>query len=262
MMIDPVALSLFGWDIHWYGLLWVIGFFVARFAAVRLGPQLLGETDFGPQRIADLCLYCLLGTFIGARLGYVLIYGFDKLIDNPLWLFAVNQGGMSFHGGFLGIVGVLLWQAQRSKLPVLRLSDVVSIGAPLGLACGRLGNFINGELWGRPTELPWGMVFTAADELPRHPSQLYELVGEGLLLFALLAVVTKLRPPVGLVSALFIGGYGVARFVVEFFREPDAHMGYYWLDLTAGQLLSLPMVIVGAVFAAWVLRRSRSSTSD
>lgn len=261
-MIDPVALSLFGIKIHWYGLLWIVGFLLAQFAAVRLGPKLVAPTEFSQQQISDLCLWCLLAAVVGGRIGYVFIYGFDQFVKDPLWLVKIHTGGLAFHGALVAIIAVLIWQAKRHKVALLGLSDVIALGGPLALACGRFGNFVNGELWGRPTELPWGLVFANADALPRHPSQLYEMATEGILLFIILAVVAQRKPPRGLISALFLAGYGLFRFGVEFFREADAHMGYYFLDLTAGQLLCVPMILGGGICAAYVLLRRGPSPSN
>ena len=251
-MIDPVAFSIFGLQIHWYGLLWIIGFFLARYVAVKFGKRILGKKNYSVQRVKDLCYFSLLGAIIGGRLGYVFIYGLDRLSEDFWWLFKLNQGGMSFHGGLIGVITAIYLYARFTKVNVVRYADVISLCAPIGLACGRFGNFINGELWGRATTMPWGIVFPQADDQARHPSQLYEMLGEGILLFMLLEYVSRKKPIPGLISALFVGGYGLARFLVEYFREADAHMGYYWLNLSAGQLLSLPMIIVGAGVSFYV----------
>lgn len=261
-MIDPIAISLFGLDIHWYGLLWVAGYLLARHAAMRLGPPLIDREGYGARQIDDLCLWVLAGAFIGGRVGYVLIYGLDRFLAEPLWLLRINEGGMSFHGGLIGAMAVLLWQARRHGLELLRVGDVICLVSPLALACGRLGNFINGELWGKPTDLPWGMVFPAADGQARHPSQLYELFAEGLLLFALLWLLARSRPAPGVIAAAFLAGYGVARFLVEFVREPDAHIGHLAGGLSAGQWLSVPMIAAGAAVLAFALARSRAGAGD
>ncbi|MBF2734909.1 MAG: prolipoprotein diacylglyceryl transferase [Betaproteobacteria bacterium AqS2] len=243
---DPVAASFFGFAIHWYGVLWFAA--ALQFMAVtsRFAPRLL--RDPRSRRVHDNILAAaLLGSLVGGRLGYALIYGWDVLRADPLWLFAIWEGGMSFHGGVAGMALACWLLARFAGEPVLRLADLFAVGAPLGLALGRFGNFINGELWGRPTGLPWGMVFPAAgDGLARHPSQLYELLAEGPLLFALLLAVVfwrGARP--GHVAAAFLAGYAVIRFWVEFLREPDAHMGLY-AGLSAGQLLSLPLLAAAA----------------
>ena len=250
---DPVAASFFGFDIHWYGVLWFAAALQFMAVASRCAPWLL--SDPRNKRVHDnLLLAALLGSLVGGRLGYALIYGWDVLRADPGWVFAIWEGGMSFHGGLAGMALACWLLARFADEPVLRLADLFAVGAPLGLALGRLGNFINGELWGRPTSLPWGMVFPAAgDGLPRHPSQLYELAAEGPLLFALLIALARwegTRP--GYVAAAFLLGYAVLRFGVEFLREPDAHMGLY-AGLSAGQLLCLPMLLAGAA----VLRAAR-----
>lgn len=252
-MIDPIAINLFGLDIYWYGLLWIAGFYLARYGAMKLGTNLLDQGRKNRELIDGLLFYALVGALLGGRLGYVLIYGLDQLKHDPWWIFKIQQGGMSFHGGLLGVVLAVLWFAHAKKLSLLRLADVLSLAAPLGLACGRVGNFINGELWGRITDVPWAVVFPNAGPHPRHPSQLYEMLMEGLLLFWFLAMISKRKPQPGIVFSLFLLGYGTSRFLVEFFREPDAHMGYYWLDLTAGQLLSLPMIVIGLGVLCWLL---------
>jgi phosphatidylglycerol:prolipoprotein diacylglycerol transferase len=199
----------------------------------------------------DLFFGCVVGVILGGRLGYVLFYKPGYYLLQPLEALALWQGGMSFHGGFLGVLAAMLFVARRHRLAWLDIMDFLAPLVPLGIAAGRLGNFINGELWGRVTEVSWGMVFRGAGSLPRHPSQLYEMALEGVALFALLWWFSARPRPRGQVSALFLVGYGVARFACEFAREPDAFLGTLALGLTMGQWLSLPMILAGIALFAW-----------
>lgn len=251
---DPIALSLFGLEIRWYGLLWLLAAAQFAYVARRYAPRLLGQPlDAGLRD--DLLFAVMAGSLLGGRLGYALFYGWDQALRDALWILRFWEGGMSFHGGLAGVLLACWWVARRKRIPILRLGDVFALGVPLGLGLGRLGNFINGELWGRPTELAWGMVFPAADTQPRHPSQLYELIAEGPLLFVLLLLVLR-RPHVrpGEVGAAFLLGYGALRFGLEFLREPDAHLGLLLGGLSAGQLLCLPMLAAGGVVLYYARR--------
>jgi phosphatidylglycerol:prolipoprotein diacylglycerol transferase len=251
---DPVALQLGPLAIHWYGLMYLAGFM----AFLWLGRKRIAAMPRPPidaKQLDDLLFYGVLGVILGGRLGYVLFYKFSYYIDHPLDIFALWQGGMSFHGGFLGVLAALVWFAHRNRLRWLQLTDFIAPLVPPGLAFGRLGNFINGELWGRPSDMPWAMVFPNIDDLPRHPSQLYEFALEGVALFALLWWYAKKPRPVGALSGLFLIGYGGFRVLVEFTREPDAHLGLLSLGMSMGQWLSLPMVIVGIL----LLRHSRAA---
>ncbi len=244
--IDPVALQLGPLQIHWYGLMYLIGFAgawaLASFRAPRQNPP------WSSQEVSDLIFYAALGVLIGGRVGYMLFYNFPDWVAHPLEVFKVWQGGMSFHGGFIGVTLSLWFLARKYKQRFSTVSDFVAPLVPLGLAVGRLGNFINGELWGRETSVAWGMIFPGAGPLPRHPSQLYESLLEGVLLFMIMWFFSAKPRPRAAVSGLFIMSYGFLRFCVEFFREPDAHLGFVGLGyLTMGQLLSLPMIAVGAV---------------
>lgn len=255
--IDPVAFSVGPLSVRWYGLMYVFGFLAAwllgrRRAARR--KQLDGP--FTPQQFDDILVWSLVGVIVGARLGYVLFYKLPFYLDNPLDVLSVWQGGMSFHGGLIGVILAQWLAGRRHKAGFLRTMDFIAPLVPPGLFFGRLGNFINAELWGRPTDLPWGMVFPGpqAGPLPRHPSQLYEAGLEGVALFLILWIYSA-RPRrtkrAGAVSGLFLIGYGCFRFTVEFAREPDAHLGYLaggWL--TMGMLLCLPMLALG-VFLLW-----------
>ena len=245
-VLDPVAFSVFGLKIHWYGLMWVAG--IGQFFIVTrsLGQGLIGKAPVA--RVVDNLLFAVtLGGIVGGRLGYVLFYGLERLAEDPLWAFRIWEGGMSFHGGLVGVT-VGLYAASRVERDVgfLRLGDLAALGTPLGLGFGRLGNLVNVELWGRPSDLPWAVTHPVTGDVSRHPSQIYEMLGEGVLLFVVLLCISRIRPLApGLLSAAFLTGYSVIRFALEFFREPDAHIGYLALDLTAGQWLSLPMFLAG-----------------
>jgi phosphatidylglycerol:prolipoprotein diacylglycerol transferase len=244
--IDPVAVSLGPLAIHWYGLMYLLGFGLAwLYARWRVKHLHLAWTT---EQIGDLIFFAAIGAVIGGRIGYMVFYGTTDLIQNPLSLFKIWQGGMSFHGGLLGVLAAMLYFGRSRHKPFWTVTDFIAPLVPLGLATGRIGNFINGELWGRPTTMPWGMIFPEADEQPRHPSQLYECGLEGLFLFGLLWWYTRKPRPVGAPSAVFLIGYALCRFSVEFFRQPDLQLGFIALDwLTMGQLLTIPMLIAGLV---------------
>ena len=254
--IDPVAFELGPVVIRWYALAYLAGFvggwrYCVYLARRQPGPPSAGDID-------DLLTWVVIGTILGGRLGYVLFYNPAHFLENPSQILAVWQGGMSFHGGLLGVVLAIAWFARARRIPALVLGDVVAPAVPIGLFFGRIANFINGELYGRPTELPWGMVFPAADAQPRHPSQLYEAALEGLLLFVVLAAMARrpgLRARTGLLTGVFLAGYGAARFLVEFTRAPDPQLSglVEAIHLSMGQLLSLPMLAVGI----WLIVRAR-----
>ena len=252
--IDPIALQLGPLKIHWYGLMYLVGF--ACFWA--LGRLRARRSDFviKPDEVSDLLFYGAMGVVIGGRLGYVFFYAFDDLLRDPLYLFRIWEGGMSFHGGLLGVAVAVFLYARKLNTSFLEMADFVAPMAPLGLLAGRIGNFINGELWGRPTDVPWAMVFPHVDQLARHPSQLYQAALEGLLLFVILWVFALKPRPRGSVSGLFLVGYGVFRFLAEFFRQPDQQLGFVAFGwMTQGQLLSLPMIVVGLGLMLWAARR-------
>lgn len=251
--IDPVALSLGPLSIHWYGLGYVVGILFAWVWAKRLAarPALFGGRDSGVSAadLDDFVFWSALGIIVGGRLGYILFYDFASVAANPLRAFAVWQGGMSFHGGFLGCTLAMAAFARKRGLPLWRLFDLVAAGAPVGIGLVRITNFINDELWGRASDVPWAVMFPSGGGIPRHPSPLYEAALEGALLFTVLTALVflagKLRQP-GFIAGAFVAGYGASRIFVEFFREPDAQLGYLaggWL--TMGMLLSLPMVLAG-----------------
>lgn len=253
--IDPVALSLGPITIYWYGLTYVGGLVFAWW----LGKQRarLPNSPIKESQIDDLIFYAALGIIIGGRVGYALFYGAGSLLDDPLRVFRIWEGGMAFHGGFLGVVIAMWFLCRNHKIEFGGLVDFIAPLAPVGLALGRLGNFINQELWGRPADVPWAMVFpNDASGLARHPSQLYQFAMEGVLLFVILYWYTRVPRPRWSAAGLFLFGYGVFRSTAEFFREPDAHIGFDALGwITRGQLLSLPMIIAGAMIIIWAYRR-------
>ena len=250
---DPVAISLGPIAIRWYGLMYLLAFVLfVVLGKVRARQNLL--TGWHPGDVDDMLLYGVGGVILGGRLGYVLFYKPMYYLGHPLEIMQVWQGGMSFHGGFLGVLIALWIFARQRQRPWIEVLDFVAPLVPLGLAAGRIGNFINGELWGRVTDVPWGMVFAQAGPLPRHPSQLYQFALEGLLLFVVLWVFTSRRRPAGAASGVFLIGYGICRFAAEFAREPDAFLGFLALGLTMGQWLSLPMIVAGVVMLVWAYR--------
>lgn len=243
--IDPIALQIGPIAVHWYGLMYLVGFALVWLLGRWRIKQ--GKTDLTLRDLEDIIFYSVLGVVIGGRLGYVLFYKPGDYLSNPIEILYLWQGGMSFHGGLIGVLTVLFLFARKRKKTFLEIGDFIAPLIPLGLAAGRMGNFINGELWGRPTTLPWGMVFPhTGDGIARHPSQLYEMGLEGFALFALLWWFARKPRPTGQVSAIFLMGYGAFRFLVEFTREPDYFLGLLAGGLSMGQLLSLPMIAVGA----------------
>jgi phosphatidylglycerol---prolipoprotein diacylglyceryl transferase len=247
--IDPVIFSIGPVAVRWYGLMYVIAFLLANWLANRQADK--PGSGWTRDQVSDLLFFGFLGVIVGGRVGYVLFYSFSNFIADPLYLFRTWEGGMSFHGGVLGVMAAMAWFAWRNKKRYLELGDFVVPLLPLGLAFGRLGNFINGELWGRTTDVPWAVLFPNAGMLPRHPSQLYELLAEGIILFILLQWYKRKNPPAGNVAGLFLLGYGTARFIVEFFREPDAHLGLLSLGMSMGQWLCIPMIIAGSGLIIW-----------
>jgi len=252
--IDPVALHVGPLAIRWYGLMYLAGFAGGWWLGMRRIKQ--GFAPVTQRQLDDLLFLAVLGVVLGGRLGYILFYKPAYYAANPLEIFAIWQGGMSFHGGLLGVMTAMAYAAWRHRIDWLRLMDYVAPLCPIGLAMGRLGNFINGELWGRPTDLPWGMVFRGAGPLPRHPSQLYEFALEGVSLFLLLWWFSSKPRPRGAVSGMFLLGYGVFRFTAEFAREPDSFLGFLTLGMTMGQWLCLPMIAGGIGLLAWSRRRT------
>jgi phosphatidylglycerol:prolipoprotein diacylglycerol transferase len=284
---NPIALQIGPLAVHWYGLMYLAGFIAAIvIGRLRMRLPYVSAQGWTAKDIDDLLFYAVLGVILGGRLGYVLFYKPDYYFSNPLDVFKVWQGGMSFHGGFLGVTFATALFARKRNWTFLQVTDFVAPMVPLGIAFGRMGNFINGELWGRVTSptLPWAMMFPeAANEdrawliahpaeaasrglltvyehyhmLPRHPSQLYEMGLEGIAMFLLLWFFARKPRPLGATSALFVIGYGLARFFIEFTRQPDQFLGLLTFGLSMGQWLSLPMIVVGAGLMVWSYRRGR-----
>lgn len=253
--INPIAISLGPLEVHWYGLTYLVGFLIAWWLA-RGRAHRIGLTK---EQVGDLLFYTAVGVILGGRIGYALFYHFDRVLADPLWLLRVWEGGMAFHGGFLGVALAVWLFARKHKINWIELGDFVAPFTPLGLGLGRIGNFINGELWGRVTDVPWGMVFPGAGPDPRHPSQLYQFALEGIVLFALLWWFSRQPRPAGSVSGLFLIGYGIFRFMVEFTREPDAHLGLLAGGLSMGQLLSLPMIVAGVLLMVFAYRHAKTT---
>lgn len=244
--INPVFFSLGPFiNIHWYGMMYVIAFFLGWSIARYLSK--LPFSNFNKSDVEDLITYVILGVILGGRIGYILFYDLPYYLSNPLDMLKIWQGGMSFHGGFAGVLLVLLYWAHKNKKDYIELTDFIAPCIPIGLFCGRIGNFINGELWGSETELPWAVIFPSGGTIPRHPSQLYEAGLEGLLLFLILFFLARKNPPKGLLSAVFCIGYALARCFVEFFRIPDPQYGYFFDCFTMGQILCLPMFLIGFI---------------
>ena len=253
--IDPVAFSLGPLHVHWYGLMYLLGFVSAwGLAHWRAKHYQLNWTS---EQIGDLIFFAAIGVIVGGRLGYMLFYNTQQLLSKPWVLFKLWEGGMSFHGGLLGVVIAVLFFARKIKRPFWQVADFIAPLVPLGLAAGRAGNFINGELWGRVTDVPWAMVFPNVDMQPRHPSQLYEFGLEGIGLFILVWWYAAKPRPTGCVSAIFLMGYAICRLIIECFREPDAQLGFMAFNwLTMGQLLSLPMLFAGLLL--WWMNRNEN----
>ncbi|AGT09541.1 prolipoprotein diacylglyceryl transferase [Paracoccus aminophilus] len=276
------TVHLFGqaFSLRWYAMAYLVGLLIGWWIIVRLmkRPALWGGTPpMEPGKVEELLTWVIVGVVLGGRLGFVLFYDLDFYLANPGQIIRIDQGGMSFHGGFLGVVLASLWYSRKHHIPTLRLADALGVATPIGLGLGRIANFINAELWGRPTDLPWGVIFPgeAAQNCPgvvglcaRHPSQLYEAALEGVMLAIILFAVVRaggLKRP-GLAFGIFVAGYGISRFIVEFFRQADARFitpdnplghvlgGPVW-GISRGQELSLPMILVGLGFILYALRR-------
>jgi len=260
--IDPVLIEFGPFVIRWYALAYIVGLLVGwRYMRVLAKGSL---RPIALQDIDDFVVWATLGVIIGGRLGYVLFYNLQYYTGNPLAALEVWKGGMSFHGGLIGVIVATLIFVHRRKVQFLPFADLVACAAPIGLFLGRIANFINGELYGRVTDVPWAMVFPRGGPEPRHPSQLYEAGLEGLLLFVVLYLLWRIsyvRRHTGLLSGVFLTGYGVARITVEFFRQPDAQIGFLLGGTTNGQWLSLPMVAFGLLLVAWAMRRSEKTSA-
>ena len=250
--IDPIIFSVGPISLRWYGMMYLLGFIAAYLLGRRRARQ--AWSPMRPEQVEDLVFTCALGAVLGGRVGYVFFYGFDRFLTDPLWLFRVWEGGMAFHGGLLGVFVALIIYARKLGRPLGEVCDFVAPLAPIGLGLGRMANFINAELYGRATDVSWAMVFPSDNlAIPRHPSQLYQCFLEGVVLFVLVYGFARVRRPAWAVSGLFLLGYGVARYCVEFFREPDASLFLDWM--TRGQFLSLPMIIGGAAMLAFSYHR-------
>jgi phosphatidylglycerol:prolipoprotein diacylglycerol transferase len=265
-VFDPVAISLGPIAIRWYALAYiggiVLGWIYAR-ALIKNERLWGGPAPISLAQMDDFILWVTVGIILGGRSGYVLFYNLPFFLQNPAAMFKLWEGGMSFHGGFMGCVVAVMWFARRNGISILSLGDIVTAVGPIGLFLGRLANFINSELWGRVTDasLPWGIVFPNGGPLPRHPSQLYEAALEGIVLFTILAVMIRmgaLRRP-GLILGSFIAIYALARIASELFREPDAQLGFLWGGLTMGMLLSVPMIVAGAILIVLAWRRGKTA---
>jgi phosphatidylglycerol:prolipoprotein diacylglycerol transferase len=262
--INPVLIHLGPLAIRWYALAYIVGIIAGWFYARTIiasekfwgGPAPLKVIDFD-----DFIVWITLGIILGGRTGYVLFYNFPRFVENPIQILELWNGGMSFHGGVLGCCVAIVLFALRQRIPILSLGDVTAAVAPIGLFLGRIANFINGELWGRPTDVPWAMVFPNGGPVPRHPSQLYEATLEGIVLFIVLGLMVRagwLQRP-GVITGAFALGYGAARITCELFREPDVQLGFLWGGLTMGMLLCIPLILGGITILAFALSRKQQT---
>ena len=247
--IDPVAFSLGPLSVRWYGLMYLFGFAFAMWLAGRRADA--PNSGWTRNEVSDLLFYGFLGVILGGRIGYVLFYNFDLFLADPTYLFKIWTGGMSFHGGLIGVITAMIWFAHKTKRHFFTVADFVAPLIPFGLGVGRIGNFMNGELWGRVTDVPWAIIFPEAGPEPRHPSQLYQFALEGVVLFIILNLFWRKNPPRGAISGMFLLFYGLFRFLVEFVRQPDSQLGLYFQEISMGQILSTPMIIAGALMI-WV----------
>lgn len=280
--IDPVMFSIGPMSLHWYGMMYLVGFVFALWLANRRAAK--PNSGWNKNEVETLLYVGFVGVFIGGRLGYVLFYNLPVFLNDPLYLFKVWDGGMSFHGGLIGVICAMIWFAKRTKRKFFQVADFVAPLIPFGLGLGRIGNFINGELWGRVTlDTPWAFLFPTSRSadlqlvaqdpttllpiiqeygvLPRHPSQLYEMLLEGVVLFIILNIFVRKSRPVGSVSGLFLIGYGAFRIIVEFFRQPDAQLGLFG-GVSMGQILSIPMILLGIIFMVWAYRQDKKTAQN
>ncbi len=249
--IDPVAFSLGPVSVRWYGLMYLFGFAFAMWLAGRRADA--PNSGWTRNEVSDLLFYGFLGVILGGRIGYVLFYNFDLFLADPTYLFKIWTGGMSFHGGLIGVITAMIWFAHKTQRHFFTVADFVAPLIPFGLGVGRIGNFMNGELWGRVTDVPWAIIFPEAGPEPRHPSQLYQFALEGVVLFIILNLFWRKHPPRGAISGMFLLFYGLFRFLVEFVRQPDSQLGLYFNEISMGQILSTPMIVAGGlmVWAAY-----------
>ncbi|MBF0144839.1 MAG: prolipoprotein diacylglyceryl transferase [Magnetococcales bacterium] len=243
--IDPVVFSIGPLVIRWYGVMYSLAFLLG-WPLLQIQARRMSLT-LSREELGDFMIWILAGVILGGRLGYIVFYQSSYYLTNPAAVFKIWEGGMSFHGGLLGVAVAICLFARKKKIHCLTLGDLVSPIVPVGLFLGRIGNFINGELWGRTSDLPWAMIFPHSGPLPRHPSQLYEAFLEGVVLFAILWWMGAMKTSRGALFGIFLLGYGAARFVIEFFREPDAHLGLLSMGLSMGQWLCVPMVLAGII---------------
>ncbi len=253
--IDPVIFSIGPLAVRWYGMMYLLGFVGGYFMMCHVAR--LRNMPIKKEVISDLLFYAVLGVVLGGRLGYTLFYNSSYYLRHPVEIFYVWEGGMSFHGGLLGVLTVLLFFCWRRRLSFLLVADLAVSAVPIGLWFGRIGNFINAELWGRVTDHPWGVVFPGGGSLPRHPSQLYEAGLEGLVLFVLIYLLHRFGVRRGIPAFSFVFFYGIFRFFVEFLRQPDNHLGFLWGGATMGQLLSIPMILLGLGGLVYVFGRDK-----
>ncbi|MGB9152191.1 MAG: prolipoprotein diacylglyceryl transferase [Alphaproteobacteria bacterium] len=254
--IDPVALSIGPLAIRWYALAYLAGFVAGWRWCMSMARQDAGVLK--PEYYDEFLTWAVLGVILGGRIFYVLFYNADQYWDHPLEIFKIWHGGMSFHGGMTGVIVAAILFTRRRKIPFFAFTDLLACVTPIGLGLGRLANFVNGELYGRVTDVPWGIVFPRGGDLPRHPSQIYEALAEGLLLLIIMFLLSRqpgIRARAGILSGVFLTLYGIMRFSIEFFREPDAQLGFLFAGATMGQLLCVPMIVAGVSILVWACRR-------
>ena len=247
--ISPIAIDLGFFQIRWYAISYIVGILLSWLLILQIIK--FKKININSEIINDLISNSILGIILGGRLGYVLFYNNEYFQENILEIFKIWNGGMSFHGGLIGVIIATIYTSKKSNVPLLQIADLVAIAAPIGIFFGRLANFINGELYGRITNHPYGIIFPNGGNLPRHPSQIYEAIFEGLLLFFILFLLFQIkyiRNKSGILTGLFMFFYGIFRFFIEFFREPDAHIGLLYFDLSMGQVFCLPMILIGICF--------------
>ncbi len=256
--IDPIIFGIGPLKIRWYGLMYVMGFLAAWWLAKRRSQR--PDTPANSEQVDDLIFYAMLGVILGGRVGYSIVYGWSEFISDPLYLFKITEGGMSFHGGLAGVLIAMWLYGRKLGKTMWQMTDFMAPFVPIGLGLGRVGNFINGELWGKPTDVPWGVIYRGE---VLHPSQLYEALLEGLVLFLILYIYSAKRRPYMAVSGAFLLFYGIFRFYIEFYRVPDDHLDYLALDwVTMGQILSAPMIIIGGIMMIMAYRAEKTRAAS